>query len=121
MPLPRWLGIAPSWGAAGLTASAGIAGWVEMLLLRSTLNGRIGRTGLSAAYLARLWTAALTGAAVAWAVKLTVSPVRPVLGAVVILGPYGVVFLVMTAAFRLPEATSGLSRVLRARGIARKP
>src|SRR5437762_7510527 len=46
IPLPRWLGIAPLWGTAGLTASAGIAGWVEMLLLRSTLNGRLGATGL---------------------------------------------------------------------------
>ena len=120
LPLPRWLGIAPSWGAAGLTASAGIAGWVEMLLLRSTLNRRIGRTGLPAAYVARLWTAALAGAAVAWAVKLTFTPARPVLAAIVILGPYGVVFIAMTAAFRLPEATSGLSRFLRARRMAGK-
>ncbi len=31
IPLPRALGVDQSWGAAGLTASAGIAGWVEML------------------------------------------------------------------------------------------
>jgi len=93
---------------------------VEMLLLRSTLNRRIGRTGLPAAYLARLWTAALAGAALAWAVKLTFTPARPVLAAIVILGPYGVVFIAMTAAFRLPEATSGLSRFLRARRMAGK-
>ena len=46
IPLPRWLGIPRIWGAAGLTMSAGLAGWVEMLMLRHTLNGRIGRTGL---------------------------------------------------------------------------
>src|SRR5207244_1344053 len=28
IPLPRMIGVAPMWGAAGLTASAGIAGWV---------------------------------------------------------------------------------------------
>src|SRR5437870_9190295 len=50
IPLPRWLGVASMWGAAGLTASAGMAGWVELLLLRSTLNQRIGRTGLPADY-----------------------------------------------------------------------
>ena len=44
--LPGPLGIAPRWGAAGLTASAGMAGWVEMLMLRRTMNARIGRTGL---------------------------------------------------------------------------
>ncbi len=42
IPLPRLLGISQAWGAAGLTASAGLAGWVEMLLLRRGLNRRIG-------------------------------------------------------------------------------
>ena len=46
IPLPRWLGIDPRWGVAGLTASAGIAGWVEFTLLRQPLNRRIGATGL---------------------------------------------------------------------------
>src|SRR5206468_10710054 len=41
IPLPRWLGIDPLWGAAGLTASAGIAGWVEFLLLCGSLNALI--------------------------------------------------------------------------------
>src|SRR6266516_1723853 len=57
-PLPRLLGIPMLYGAAGLTASAGIAGWVEMLLLRSTLNAQIGRTGLPAIYVTQLWAAA---------------------------------------------------------------
>ena len=38
----------PRWGVRGLTASAGIAGWVEFALLRRTLNRRIGVTGLHA-------------------------------------------------------------------------
>ncbi len=29
LPLPHWLGIDQKWGVAGLTASAGIAGWIE--------------------------------------------------------------------------------------------
>ena len=33
-PLPRLLGVDPFWGAAGLTASAGFAAWVEFTLLR---------------------------------------------------------------------------------------
>ncbi|PYR35301.1 MAG: hypothetical protein DMF93_22005, partial [Acidobacteria bacterium] len=36
LPIPRALGLPSMWGAAGLTASAGVAGWVEMLMLRST-------------------------------------------------------------------------------------
>src|SRR5208282_6905595 len=34
LPLPRLLGIAPRWGVAGLTISAGIASWVEFTLLQ---------------------------------------------------------------------------------------
>lgn len=111
LPLPRALGIDPLWGAAGLTASAGIAGWMEMLLLRATLNRRIGRTGLSAEYSAKLWTAAAAGAAVAWAVKIALPRVHPIVGAVAILGPYGLVFFAMTFALRIPEATSSLRRL----------
>ena len=92
IPLPRWLGIAPLWGTAGLTASAGIAGWVEMLLLRATLNARIGRTGLPVSYIASLWSAAAAGATVAWAAKLVLPAMHPILTAVFVLGPYGIVF-----------------------------
>ena len=42
LPLPRQLGIDPRWGAAGLTASAGIAGWVEFACCAAPLNRRIG-------------------------------------------------------------------------------
>jgi putative peptidoglycan lipid II flippase len=70
IPLPIWIGVDPRWGAAGLTASAGVAGWVEFALLRRTLNGRIGRTGLPAALLAKLWISAAVAAGAAWAVKL---------------------------------------------------
>ena len=102
IPLPRALGIPVVWGVAGLTASAGIAGWVEMWLLRRRLNARIGRTGLAANYLIKLWVAAGCGAAVAWAVKLAVPVMHPALMAVVVLTPYGAVFLLMGIALRLP-------------------
>jgi putative peptidoglycan lipid II flippase len=113
IPLPRLIGVPQSWGAAGLTASAGIAGWVEMLLLRSAMNARIGTTGLPASYVAKLWTAAATGAAAAWAVKLTIPALPPAVAAVLIIGPYGVVFLGMTLLLRVEGATQTLRRVLR--------
>ena len=46
IPLPRLLGLDPRWGVAGLTASAGLAGWVEFILLRRTLDRRLGPTGV---------------------------------------------------------------------------
>jgi len=113
IPLPRMLGIAQVWGAAGLTSSAGIAGWVEMLLLRRTMNARIGRTGLPAGYVAKLWTAAIAGAAAAWAMKLSIPALPPVAAAVLIIGPYGLVFFAVTFALRIPEASTAVSRFLR--------
>ena len=69
--LPPMLGIEPLWGTVGLTAAASIGGWVELLLLRRTLNQRIGYTGLPVVVSVRLWGAAFAAAAVAWAIKLT--------------------------------------------------
>ncbi len=51
LPLPRYLGIDPKWGVVGLTGSASIAAWIEFVLLRRSLNRRIGRTGLPLGYL----------------------------------------------------------------------
>ena len=111
IPLPRWLGVPPVWGAAGLTASAGVAGWVEMLLLRGTLNRRIGRTGLSSDFVLRMWTAALGGAIVAWAIKLSIPTLHPVLTAALILPPFGVVFFAAAFLLRVPEATTALRQI----------
>jgi len=113
IPLPRRLGIDPLWGAAGLTASAGIAGWVEMLLLRASLNRRIGPTGLPAAYVAKLWTSAAVAAAVGWGVKLAIPRLHPVLAAILVLGPYGLTFFATTFALRIPEAAAAFGRVAR--------
>ena len=113
IPLPAVLGLAPEWGAAGLTASAGIAGWVEMFLLRATLNARIGTTGLPASYTAQLWGAAIASAALAWAVKIVLPPLHPIVTAVLVLGPYGILYFAMTFVLRIPEASTVLARVLK--------
>jgi putative peptidoglycan lipid II flippase len=110
IPLPRLLGISQAWGAAGLTSSAGIAGWVEFLLLQRTMHARIGKTGLPASYVVKLWTAAIVGAAAAWAAKLSIPTWPPVVAAVLIIGPYGLVFLGATFALRIPDARAMVGR-----------
>ena len=109
--LPRWLGISSAWGAAGLTASAGLAGWVEMLLLRGALNKRIGKTGLPGEYVAKLWGSAIAGGAVAWAVKIALPMLHPAITATAVLGAYGLIFLMATLVLRVPEAAAALERV----------
>jgi putative peptidoglycan lipid II flippase len=111
MHLPVLLAIPLRWGAAGLTVSAGVAGWVEMFLLRRTLNARIGRTGLQSRYVFQLWSAAAAGAAVAWVVKLTLPPLPPIFAASLILGPYSVTFFAVAWLLKIPEATTALRRL----------
>ena len=115
IPLPRWLGLPSLWGTAGLTTSAGLAGWVEMLLLRRTLNRRIGPTGLPAGYVVTLWASAIVAAAAAWAVKLTIPPLHPAIAAMAVLGPYGSIFFATTLAMRIPEAWTAFGRLVRRR------
>jgi len=71
---PRLFGVDSRWGTAGLTASAGAAGWVEFLLLRRGLTRRIGRFGLPPGLLPRLWGAAAAAAAVTWGLHLLLAP-----------------------------------------------
>ena len=68
--LPPLLGIDIKWGVAGLTASAGVSGWIEFLLLRGALGRRIGSEPVGAGYLLRLWATAIVAAGVAWGIKL---------------------------------------------------
>jgi putative peptidoglycan lipid II flippase len=110
-PLPRWLGVPALWGAAGLTASAGIAGWIEMFLLRRTMNARVGPTGLRSWYVIQLWTAAGAGAAAAWLMKLLLPPtLHPVIVAALVLGPYAAGFLGAATLLRIPLAIGRLRR-----------
>src|SRR5690348_4023614 len=104
LPLPRALGVDPRWGAAGLTASAGLAGWIEFLLLRRALNARIGMTGLAGRLVTRLWGAGLLAAGVAWGVRLVVPPAHPILAALAVLAVYGAVYFLVTDQLGIPEA-----------------
>jgi putative peptidoglycan lipid II flippase len=109
-PLPRLLGLGALWGAAGLTASAGLAGWAELLLLRRGINRRIGRTGLPVSFLAKLWIATALAAAVAWTIRIFTPPLHPVATGVIVLTPYAISFAVLVLAFRIPEARLLLRR-----------
>lgn len=114
--LPRALGIDPKLGAAGLTASAGIAGWLEFLLLRRALGKKIGTTGLSKATALRLWIAAILAASVPWGYKLLGYSVQPKLTSLVLLLVYGALYLLLTAVQGIPEArqlTARFSRLAR--------
>ncbi|HLJ23160.1 MAG TPA: murein biosynthesis integral membrane protein MurJ [Candidatus Acidoferrales bacterium] len=103
IPLPHLLGVEMRWGVAGLTASAGVATWVEFLLLRHTLNARIGRTGLPVAFVVKAWGSALVAAGIGRLLFHFVGHRNPVLVAILVLGPYGIGYFAGAAALGLRE------------------
>jgi putative peptidoglycan lipid II flippase len=116
IPLPPAIGLDPKWGVAGLTASAGIAGWIEFAFLRRSLNKRIGKTGLPLIYVVKLWLAAAAGAGVGWAIKLGVGAHHPLIIAILVLLPYGLIYFAVTAALKVSELNSVLGRVFKIAG-----
>jgi len=109
---PALLGIEARWGAAGLTASSALCGWVELFLLRRTMVRRIGPVSLPRGFLSKLWAAAVIGAGVAWLIKLGLPMGWPLMRGVATLVPYGVVYLGLTMLLGVPQAR-GLLRRLR--------
>ncbi|MDE3169252.1 MAG: murein biosynthesis integral membrane protein MurJ [Acidobacteriota bacterium] len=114
LPLPHILGINARWGVAGLTISAGMSSWVEFALLRRTLNRRIGRTGVPASYLAKLWTASFAAAGIAWLIHHYLRLHSAKLAAVVVLTPFGLVYFAATLALGLSEIRVMFDRFMNA-------
>lgn len=104
LPLRQHFGYSPQLASAGLTASAGLAGWLEYWLLRRALSRRIGRFSVPGRRLRRLWLAALGAAAPALALAGALSGSRPLLEGLLVLGLYGSLYLAWTAAWRDEEA-----------------
>ncbi|HEX4383736.1 MAG TPA: murein biosynthesis integral membrane protein MurJ [Myxococcales bacterium] len=116
LALPRLLGVDAKYGAAGLTASAGVAGWIEFALLRRGIAARIGECHLPKGLLPRLWGAAALATGVALGVKYVLPHVHPAIRAVIVLGSFGVTYLAATSAMGVAEAGQMTRRVRRVIG-----
>ncbi len=114
-PLPALLGL-PAWtGVAGLTASAGIAGWVEFYLLRRSISRRIGRTGTPIGQLAQLWGAGIVAGMASFVVQRVLHADHPFVGGVAAMSTFALIYGVATVALGVPQARQISSRVLRRR------
>ena len=100
-PLPIWIGIEPRWGVAGLTASAGVAGWIEFALLRRGLSRKLGPMPSAGAFIAKLWAAAAVAVIVGTAARFAPLP------NFVILGLFGTVYLTLA-----PESRQLLKKLI---------
>lgn len=99
--LPGWLGLAPRFGAAGLTAAASVAGWLEWWLLKRSLSARIGGWEGTAAVTVRTWLAGLGAVAAAFPVQRALTA-GPIVTALLVLGTFGLVYLGLAWLLRVP-------------------
>jgi putative peptidoglycan lipid II flippase len=99
-------------GVVGLALGTGIAAWVEWALLKRALRNRIGAVGAGGGALARMFAAALAGAAAGWGVRLLLPDgFHPFLGGVLVLGVFGTVYFGVAAALGLSQAGAIFRRI----------
>jgi putative peptidoglycan lipid II flippase len=119
LPLRARYGFGPVWGAVGLTGSAGVAAWIEFALLRFGLGRKIGRVALPLDLLLRTTAAAALAGGLGYLVQraLLASSLdgghHPWLRAALVVPVYGGVYLALTLALKLPEATALVQRIRR--------
>ena len=112
---PKLLHVDLKWGTAGLTASAGLAGWIEFALLRRTLTRRIGDFSMPAGLVPKLWGAAFLSAGASWAASFLLRPETHAawlrtLASAALLGIFGACYLGCTSAMRIGESQALLRR-----------
>jgi len=117
LPVRQLVGYGPTWGAFGLTASAGLAAWIEFALLRRALARRIGPVPIPArlgfGVLAAAAAAGGIGYAAGWLVAAAGAPSW--LAALGSIGSFGAVYLAITSLAGVPEASAFTRRLLRRR------
>ncbi len=111
VPIPTVGGNTRTIGAIALTATAGLAGWLEFLLLRRGLARRIGAIHIPPSYLLRLWCSALiAGAAGAAANFYLRHHLPPIANGALVCATFGTLYFAATIALGVPEARATLSR-----------
>jgi putative peptidoglycan lipid II flippase len=107
------------YSAAGLTASAGLAGWLEFLLIRKALTHRIGPFSLGGSAIPKTWMAALAASGLGYGVKLCLPLTHPFMTGALILGVYSISYLCAAWILGLEEVKLAV-KILK-RVVGRKP
>lgn len=105
-------GGAVAFGAAGITAASGFAAWLEFALLRRGIQRRLGKGEPLMAYYGKLWAAALAAGAGAFVFERFIGG-PPIVEAALTCGVFGIIYFVVAAILRVPEAAATLSRFRR--------
>jgi putative peptidoglycan lipid II flippase len=104
-------------GPVGLALGAAVGAWIEWALLRRALGRRIGAVGTGVAPLAKMFGAALVGAAAGYGVQALLEGWHPLPLAALVALAYGVAYFAVAHALGLAEVqalTAAVRRALRA-------
>ena len=112
---PRFLEIPPQWGAAALALSSSLAAWVEFVMLRARLGGKLGGISFPARQVVLLLALALAAGGAGYLIKVAVPDLHRVLLAVLVCGTYGVLYLGATRLTGIPESAALFDRIRRFR------
>ena len=118
LPLPNVPNASLMLGAVGLTASAGVAGWVEFLLLKSAMTRRIGEVKIDGGYQLRLWTAAILAGVLTRLFSVVglsrvmqhVHFMPHIIGGGIVAMIFGALYFAIALLLRVSEARSALAR-----------
>ncbi len=115
IPVREALGLDPVWGAFALTASAGLAAWVEFLLLERWLARRIGKVPIPV----RLGLGALGAAAIAGGAGYGTFQLarelshRNWLASIAAIAVFGAIYFAIMIGAKVPEALAFVRRARR--------
>jgi putative peptidoglycan lipid II flippase len=117
--LPKILGLPASWGTPGLTASAGLAGWIEFYFLRKALNRKIGETSLPLRFQIKVWSIALVSGGLATTLAhFVLNPQLNIIAkAAITVGVYGFCYFGLGYTFKIEQARSFIEKILRRLGM----
>jgi len=113
LPLPR--GGAASMGVVAITVASAFASWIEFFLLRRSIRRRVGAGESKAAYMVKLWIAALLAGFVSLAIDVLfarrwVMPLRTIVEALAVCAVFGVVYFAAGFVMRVPEVRATIGR-----------
>jgi putative peptidoglycan lipid II flippase len=115
LPLREQFGYSPAWGAFGLTATAGVAAWVEFAGLRRALAARLGGVPVPWRLAAEANLFAIVAGAAAFGVAYATRGLGPWLRAAAVVPVFGAIYLGLASARGIPEAGRFVARLRRRR------
>ncbi len=117
--IPKMIGLEASWGTPGLTASAGIAGWIEFYFLRQALNKKIGATSLPLRFQLKVWLIAILSGGLASALVHfgSASTLHVIVRAGIAVSVYGLLYFSLGYFAKVEQAHSLIKKIGRRLGL----